>query len=166
MGKYQSRATCFDIQTSAYASVRIMSKHVTLDWYFPIWNSRSFLILIVHSGRKCFLPPWTELSRKYLGTDKCIFRGVVQDSIYDVTAWLLAWRCHRQRCHDVVLRTTKTTSKSDYLLKIKAWEKNNQSLHSGRDKGFPCPFRSVVIDSIRLSLPRERQLRFAHLVTA
>ena len=23
-----------------------MSKHVALDWYFPIWNSRSFLILI------------------------------------------------------------------------------------------------------------------------
>ena len=39
--------TCFDIQTSAHASVRIMSKHVALDWYFPIWNSRSFLILIV-----------------------------------------------------------------------------------------------------------------------
>ena len=44
IGRYQSRATCFDIQTSAYASVRIMSKHVALDWYLPIWNSRSFLI--------------------------------------------------------------------------------------------------------------------------
>ena len=31
--------------------------------------------------------------------------------------------------------------KSTYLLKIKAWEKNNQSLHSGKDKGIPssCP---------------------------
>ena len=92
--------------------------------------------------RHFFLPLWTELSRKYLGTDKCIFRGVVQDSIYDVTPWLLAWRCHRQWRHYVVLRTTKTTSKSDYLLKMKAWEKNNQSLHSGRDKGIPslCPW--------------------------
>ena len=32
------------------------------------------------------LPPWTELSRKYMGKDKSVFRGVVQDSIYDVTA--------------------------------------------------------------------------------
>ena len=66
----------------------------------------------------------------------------MQDSIYDVTAWPLAWRCHRQRRHNVVLWTTKTTPKSDYLLKIKAWEKNNQSLHSGRDKGITslCPW--------------------------
>ena len=99
------------------------------------WYSRQYQEQII-------LPQWTELSRKYIGTDKCIFRGVVQDSIYDVTAWLFAWRCHRQRRHDVVLWTTKTTSKSDYLLKIKAWEKNNQSLHSGRDKGIPssCPW--------------------------
>ena len=86
-----------------------------------------------------FLQPWTEMSRKYLGTDKCIFRGggVVQESIYDFTSWLLAWRCHRQRRHDVVLWTTKTKLNSDYLLKIKAWETNNQSLHSGMDKGIP-----------------------------
>ena len=65
----------------------------------------------------------------------------MQDSIYDVTA-LLAWRCHRQRRHDVVFWTTKTTLNSDYLLKIKAWEKNNQSQHSGMDKGIPssCPW--------------------------
>ena len=84
----------------------------------------------------------------------------------------------RSYWHDVVLWTTKTTLTSDYLLKIKTWEKNNQSLQSGRDKeshprvhdlqhprlgkphhgllimdtrmGFPCPFRSVVIDSIKL----------------
>ena len=89
-----------------------------------------------------FLPPWTELTRKYLGTDKSVFRGVVQDIIYDVTAYQLAWRCHTQWRHEVVLWTTKTTSKSDYLLKIKAWEKYNQSLHSGRDKGIPseCPW--------------------------
>ena len=31
------------------------------------------------------LPLWTELSQKYLGKDKSVFRGVVQDSIYDVT---------------------------------------------------------------------------------
>ena len=37
---------------------------------------------------------------------------------------------------------TKTTLKSTYLLNIKAWEKNNQSLHCGRDKGNPssCPW--------------------------
>ena len=46
IGRYQSRATCFDIQTSANAPVRIMSKHATLDWYLSICNSRSFLILI------------------------------------------------------------------------------------------------------------------------
>ena len=28
-------------------SARIMSKHVALDWYFPIWNLMSFLILII-----------------------------------------------------------------------------------------------------------------------
>ena len=44
--------TCFDIQTSANASVRIMSKHVALDWYRPIWNSRAFLILIFFSTCK------------------------------------------------------------------------------------------------------------------
>ena len=33
-----------------------------------------------------FLQLWIEMSRKYLGKDKCIFRGVVQDSICDVTA--------------------------------------------------------------------------------
>ena len=27
-----------------------MSKHVALDWYFPIWNERSFLILIIYIG--------------------------------------------------------------------------------------------------------------------
>ena len=78
---------------------------------------------------------------KIPGNGQMYLQGVVQDSIYDVTAWL-SWRCHRQRRHDVVLLTTKTTSKSDYLLKIKTWEKNNQSLHSGRDKGIPssCPW--------------------------
>ena len=30
------------------------------------------------------LPLWTELSRKYLGKDKSVFREVVQESIYDV----------------------------------------------------------------------------------
>ena len=82
------------------------------------------------------------MSGKYLGTDKCIFRGVVQDSIHDVMAPLLAWRCHRQRRHDVVLWTTKKTLKSDYLLKLKAKQKNNQSLHSWRDMGIPseCPW--------------------------
>ena len=101
-----------------------------------------FRDISVHGGRNNILPPWTVMSRKYLGTDKCIFRGVVQDSIYDVMAPLLAWRCHRQRRHDVVLWTPKTTLKSDYLLKLKAWEKNNQSLQSGRDKGIPssCPW--------------------------
>ena len=44
IGKYQSRATCFDIiLTEARAEVW-MSKHVARDWYFPIWNERSFLI--------------------------------------------------------------------------------------------------------------------------
>ena len=97
------------------------------------------------------LPPWTELSRKYLGTDKCIFRrgGGVQDSIYAVMSLLLAWRCHWQRRYDVVLWTT---SKSDYLLKIKAWEKINQSLtvHSGKDKGIPssCPRFAIHDESL------------------
>ena len=53
------------------------------------------------------LPPWTETSRKFLGTDKCIFRWVVQDSIYDVTAPLLARRCHRRRRHDVDVKQLK-----------------------------------------------------------
>ena len=35
---------------------------------------------------KVFLPPLTELSRKYLQKDKSVFRGMVQDSIYDITA--------------------------------------------------------------------------------
>ena len=44
-----------------------------------------------------------------------------------------SWRC---------ALTTKTTLNSDYLFKIKAWEKNYQSLHSGRDKRIPssCPW--------------------------
>ena len=47
IGKYQSRATCFDIiLTEAWAEVW-MSKHVARDWYFPIWNERSFLILFL-----------------------------------------------------------------------------------------------------------------------
>ena len=36
-----SQGTCFDIQTSANAWIRIISKHVALDWYLPIRNSRS-----------------------------------------------------------------------------------------------------------------------------
>ena len=39
-----------------------------------------------HLCRGIFLPVWTELSRKYLELDKSVFRGVVHDSIYDVTA--------------------------------------------------------------------------------
>ena len=34
-----------------------------------------------------------------------IFKGVAQDSFYEVTALHLAWRYHRQRCHDVVFWT-------------------------------------------------------------
>ena len=30
------------------------------------------------------LPLWTEMYQKYMGTDNCIFRWVVQDSIYYV----------------------------------------------------------------------------------
>ena len=56
---------------------------------------------------------------------------------YDNMTLQIGWCYHRKWCHDVVLCTTKMTSKLDYLLKIKAWEKNNQSLHSGRDKGIP-----------------------------
>ena len=104
--------------------------------------------------------------------EKCIFRGGgVQASIYDDTALLFSWRYHRQRRYDVLLWTTKITY--NYLLKKEAWEKNNQSLHSGGAReshphvhdlqsttslaeswisqimdtrmGFPCPFRSVMI---------------------
>ena len=32
---------------------------------------------------------WTEMSRKYLGKDKSVFRGLVQESIYDFTVSLL-----------------------------------------------------------------------------
>ena len=47
IGRYQSRATCFDIiLTEALAEVW-MSKHVAQDWYLPIWNERSFLILFL-----------------------------------------------------------------------------------------------------------------------
>ena len=80
-----------------------------------------------------------------------------------------------------MLWTTKTTLKSDYLLKIKAWAKNNHYTPEGiREShpyvhdlrhprlckrrhmlqimdtrmGFPCPFRSVVIDSISPSVCR------------
>ena len=135
-------------------SIWLYQKTLSFAITFESWfhhTKNNYFKLRCHQGYRCFtktlfsnvfLPPWTEMSQKYLGTDKFIFRGVVQDSIYDVTAPLLAWRCHRQRRHDVVLWTTKTTLKSDYLLKIKAWEKNNQSLHSGRNKGIPssCPW--------------------------
>ena len=47
IGRYQSRATCFDIiLTEALAEVW-MAKHVAQDWYLPIWNERSFLILFL-----------------------------------------------------------------------------------------------------------------------
>ena len=159
----------------------------SVSLYLPFWG-RVLLYLRSPKGGCCsisddlscfciitgyiILPPWTDMSRKYLGKDKCIFRGgggVVQDIIYDVMAPLLAWRCHRQRRHDVVLWTPKTTLKSDYLLKLKAWEKNNQLLQSGRDKGIPssCPWFATSttrqasswianhghLDGIPLSLP-------------
>ena len=47
IARYQSRVTCFDIiLTEALAEVW-MSKHVARDWYLPIWNERSFLILFL-----------------------------------------------------------------------------------------------------------------------
>ena len=54
IGRYQSRATCFGIKTSANASVMIMSNHVTLNWYLGIWNSRSILILIIRCSCQWF----------------------------------------------------------------------------------------------------------------
>ena len=123
----------------------------------------------IGSKRAYVLELWTEMSRKYMATDKCIFRGMVQDSTYGVTSWLLAWCCHRQLDHEVVLWTTKTTIKLNYLLKIKAWEKNNKSLNSVKEKGIPssCPWfvtsttRQALswiahhghLDGIPLSLP-------------
>ena len=104
-----------------------------------IWNEfhamrciMKFVFYFSHCGQNC--PENTLDGQMYLQGG-----GARQ---HDVTALLLAWRCHRQQRHDVVLWTTKTTSKSDYVLKIKAWEKNNQSLHFGRDKGIPssCPW--------------------------
>ena len=126
------------INTKMYGWYR--PSYVCLLMPLRLLKGDCWILLFSHHGQD-FLPPWTEMSRKYLGTDKCIFRGVVQDSIYDVTAPLLAWRCHRQRRHDVLLWTTKKTLKSDHLMKLKAWEKNNQSLHSVRDKGIAssCP---------------------------
>ena len=50
--------------------------------------------------------------------DKYLFRGMVQDSIYDVSVLLLARRFHRQLRHDVVLWTTETTLKLDYIVFI------------------------------------------------
>ena len=88
-------------------------------------------------GHKQSFPPTVDRTvRKIPGKRQISLQGGggVPESIYDVTAKLLVWRCHTQRHHDVVLWTNKTTLKWDYSLKIKAWEK---SLHSRRDKGIP-----------------------------
>ena len=54
IGRYQSRATCSGIRTSANASVRILSNHVILDWYLGFWKSRSILILIIRCSCQWF----------------------------------------------------------------------------------------------------------------
>ena len=43
------------------------------------------VFIIFSTFSSSFLPLWTDMSRKYLGKDKSVFRGMVQDSIYDVT---------------------------------------------------------------------------------
>ena len=151
----------------------------SLCWFLYAYRLESYLF---------YLPHWTELSRKYLGKDKSVFRK-------GGGGWCktapMTWRCHTQRCNDVVFWTVKTTLKSDYLLKIKAWEKNNQKLHSGRDKGIQssCPWfatpttrqasswianhpsGNVVIDSINLasftiSLTQVMTTRTLYLITS
>ena len=57
--------------------------------------------LFSHRGQNCSENIWERTNESS--------RGGMQDSVYAVTVLLLAWRCHRQRRHGVVLWTTKTT---------------------------------------------------------
>ena len=46
-------------------------------------------------GSLLFLPLGTEISVKYMGEDKSVFRGVLLDSFDGVLALILAWRYHK-----------------------------------------------------------------------
>ena len=65
---------------------RTTDKVIPMCRYASQATQKSCALVILEQFNKIFLPPWTELSWKYLGKDKSVFRGVVQDSIYDVTA--------------------------------------------------------------------------------
>ena len=98
---------------------------------------------------------------------------------YDLMALQIAWRCHSERCHGIVLCTTKTTLKSGFWWKNKRRERKiiNHHIAEGTRESHPrvndlqyprlskprrglqimdtridfsCPVYNVVIDSICL----------------
>ena len=110
--------------------------HPHLQNHASVDNKHKIEFQFSHCGQNCHENTW-ERTNQSSG-------GCCKTASMTSRRRLLARRCHRQRPHDLVLWTTKTTLKSDYLLKIKAWEKSNRSILVVYCKSWTLGWDSLV----------------------